>query len=53
MVRPAKASESSQFVRAADEGEYFRAFAEKHCKKRSLVRFTGCGAIQEGGDWKQ
>jgi hypothetical protein len=53
MVRPAKASESAQFVHAADEGEYFRAFAEKHCKKRALVRFIECVAIQEGGDWKQ
>jgi hypothetical protein len=41
MDRPAKPSESSaRFVHAADEGEYFRAFVEKYCKKRSLVRFT-------------
>jgi len=49
MVRPAKASESAQFVHAGDEGGYFRAFAEKHCKKRSLVRFTECVAINKAG----
>jgi hypothetical protein len=52
MVRLAKASESAQIVHAADEGESFRAFAEKHCKKRFLVRFTECVTIQAGGDWK-
>jgi hypothetical protein len=53
MAKPAKVNESVQFVLAADEGEYFRAFAEKHCKKRSLARFTECVAIQKAGDWMQ
>jgi hypothetical protein len=53
MVRRAKASESAQFVHAAGKENIFVDLAEKHRKKRSLVRFTEGVAIQEGADWKQ